>query len=512
MDANAKSRAKLEAARQAALAAASSRSDSATLPQPSTASSPKSHGPAGNTVTSAPTADIPARPVRSAKDAINAMYAQDSNKRLSNYLATSAKEIINSAGLTGDNKTAASLHQHATKRRIEMARPSASGLFRAAAGEEPVIPSDTTSAMDPLAHKTAPARQPRIIKPREEQSTPPVIKTSLKLGPKKTPTILNAEAKARTARRKGLNGQKGQTALAELLASRSASVKTVAHNSPRPIDDITSPAATTPVDAHTAEALRIMRQSVKKATGAPLDDPSSTKPQFKKRTSRGIMQDIIRPAKPYNTTTKTTSRTASKQTPPRTTNGLPSDSVKHRFEAAPKGYTAAPQTISNDYIGFNDTATSKPPVEIYGLMDEEPTGKRPDTPIVEDYQPKDTAKSSSTDAKTPDGNKYSIQGQSPFFLKSVTVEKRPLSGSIGTKPTTTSPEGTLYQRPASTPIGTKNVYDRQEAKKSLPTKPTVIIPASRRSKAPLIFLMILTVLLGGAVGAFVYLCFFQYME
>lgn len=150
-------------------------------------------------------------------------------------------------------------------------------------------------------------------------------------------------------------------------------------------------------------------------------------------------------------------------------------------------------------------------------MDDEPTGdSRPALPPIEDYQPNETATATPRDATTkaaddnnsPDNNKYALNGQSPFFLKSVNVEKRPLSGSIKKSPS----EGTLYERPAPTPVGDKNVYDRKEARKALPTKPTVIIPASRRSRAPLIFLLILTVILGAAVGAFIYLCFFQYME
>lgn len=495
MDANAESRAKLEAARQEAVAAQAANSGSnqlydqvdevftQPLATPSQAAEPH--------IAQASSESEKARPIRSAKDAINAMYAQDANNRLSNYLAASAKEIINSSSSNGDNKTAASLHKHATKRRIEMARPSASGLFRVAATDNPIIPSDTSHAMDPLARKTNPSAKPRIIKPREEPSAP-VIKTSLKLGPKKTPAILNAEVKARTSRRKSLNGQKKQTALAELLASHPAN--------PRKINDISGKAHPKTVDAQTAETLRIMRQSVQKATGVPIEEsPQLAHP--KKRTSRGMMQDIIRPSKSQNTS----------QTMSASSSNIPADSVKHRFKAAPKGYTAQPETINTGYVGFDEPIISqKPPVEIYGLMDEEPTGKSPEKPIIEDYHPKDNPKTTSTD-KAPDGNKYSVQGQSPFFLKSVSVEKRPLSGSIGNSKTSAS-EGTLYERPANTPVGGKNVYDRKEAKKTLPTKPTVIIPASRRSKAPLIFLMILTVVLGAAVGAFVYLCFFQYME
>ena len=54
----------------------------------------------------------PVAPVRSAKDAINAMYAQGGDKKLSNYLATSAKEIINASTRPGgDTRSASNLHR-----------------------------------------------------------------------------------------------------------------------------------------------------------------------------------------------------------------------------------------------------------------------------------------------------------------------------------------------------------------------------------------------------------------
>lgn len=432
-------------------------------------------------------------PVKSAKDAINAMYAQDADKRLSNYLAKSAKEIINSSSNGGDQKSAANLHQHATKHRIEMERPSASGVLRVAPAEQPAIPEDMSQAMDPLAQKTAPVTPPRAPRPTPPVA-PPVIKTSLKLGPKRIPATPSVHT-VRPTTNKSLNGQKGKTALSQLLTTRKPQATQPASTS-----------ATTEITSETKETLHVMQQAVKKTTGQAINDIPKTAPRPRMRPPRGLMQDVIRPSKIPSTPRPK----AHPQIP--SPDGLPADSVKRRFRAAPKGFTAASAVQSTGYTGFDESAKKKPPVEIYGLMDDEPPAKRKDMPVIEDYKPegKSFEQTPSQGAKTPDNNKYALKGQSPFFLKSVSVEKRPLSGSVGSKKTPS--EGTLYERPASTPVGGKNVYDRKEARKNLPTKPTVIIPASRRSRAPLILLLIVTVILGAAMGTFIYLCFFKIME
>lgn len=432
-------------------------------------------------------------PVRSAKDAINAMYAQESDKRLSSYLAKSAKEIINSGGGTRDEKSAASLHRHTSRRRIEMERPSASGVLRVAPSEAPVVPEDMSQAMDPLAQKAAPVAAPRVPKPAAPAAAP-VIKTSLKLGPKRVPVASAPQNSAKSAPQRDLHGEKGQTALAELLRNR-RSQRTPAASQP------TVKEAAPEVNAETKETLRVMQQAVKKTTGQVTYEAPKTVPRPKTRAPRGLMQDVIRPA-----------QAPVRPTPRATTETLPADSVKRRFRAAPKGFTAAPEVQPSAYADTRSTQDidRKPPVEIYGLMEDEPV-KRKDLPPIEDYHG-DKAKIAGEGQapKSPDNSKYAIQGQSPRFLKSVNVEKRPLSGSVGSRKSLS--EGTLYERPASTPVGKKNVYDRKEARKNLPTKPTVIIPASRRSRAPIILLLILTIILGAAMGAFIYLCFFRYME
>ena len=103
---------------------------------------------------------LDSRPVRSAKDAINAMYAADPDKRLSSYLASTAKDIINASGEkpVSDSKSAASLHHQSGRRKMESTRPSASALFRMAKSksERTPPPRPVTNAADPLIEVETP--------------------------------------------------------------------------------------------------------------------------------------------------------------------------------------------------------------------------------------------------------------------------------------------------------------------------------------------------------------------
>ncbi len=123
-------------------------------------------------------------------------------------------------------------------------------------------------------------------------------------------------------------------------------------------------------------------------------------------------------------------------------------------------------------------------------------------------------KASTSDTKSAE-TKKSKAGAAPIgqsaFLKSVNVEKRPLSNNA--KPRKPS-KIEASPKPAPKP-SRKNFYPKPEnpavpgVRQDLPTRPTVIVPAGRRSKAPLFFLIIITIILGAAVGAAAYLCFFQ---
>ncbi len=451
--------------------------------------------------------ESPVTPVRSAKDAINAMYAQDSQHRLSNYLASSAKAILNANKSTSEQKSAANLHHGSNRRQIETVRPSASGLLKTAKVKEVIIPSDTSAAMDPVARQVAPATPKRVVRTVKSVATP-VVKTSLKLGPKKAPTTIAPQniRQNRLQRESELRSQKGSTALAEMLAKRKAE-----------------------------QPVAVAGKAAQRPATAKSTAPTPAVARPKTRAPRGLMQDVIRPTRPVRPTAPAPAPTT---TPAPASHRHPFDSIKRRFRAAPKDFTAVPETQAAGYTSYSTAvgndydvqppqpspeSLQKPPVEIYGLMDEEPTGKRSDgLGVVEDYQPKGglteqkIAQGSGNPASqgnhksAPNNNRYALGGQSPFFLKSVNVEKRPLSDAPSKRSKDLA--GTLYEQPGSEPLGRKNVYNAPESKKALPTKPTVIIPASRRSKAPLVFLLLLTVVLGAAVGGFIYLFFFQYME
>ena len=100
-----------------------------------------------------------------------------------------------------------------------------------------------------------------------------------------------------------------------------------------------------------------------------------------------------------------------------------------------------------------------------------------------------------TEDTSANNTRYALGERSPFFLQSVSVEKRPLSSG----------------RPASRSTARKNIYPKKPAtpKPEKPSLPTIVVPDSHRSKAPLIALILFTILLGALVGAAAYFFFFQ---
>lgn len=99
--------------------------------------------------------------------------------------------------------------------------------------------------------------------------------------------------------------------------------------------------------------------------------------------------------------------------------------------------------------------------------------------VIEDYE-----------SDSPDASKYILGGKSPF-IASVSVEKRPLSDSI--------PEYHVRT--------TKNVYTKEKIIPEEPAAPVTIIsnPPAKKSKAALVAIIILTIILGAAVGTIAYL-------
>ena len=110
---------------------------------------------------------------------------------------------------------------------------------------------------------------------------------------------------------------------------------------------------------------------------------------------------------------------------------------------------------------------------------------------------------------SPDNNAYSLGGKSPF-LENYKIDKRPLSNSVpedGKKNfEKISYLGTIDE-PEEEATPKKNVYEKKEpSKKKKKTGHTVrvIDGDKKKSGIPLVVVIILTILLGAAVGAGIY--------
>lgn len=485
-----------------------------------------------------PQAPPPATPVvRSAKDAINAMYAAG-GANLSSYLGSTAPNPTPKPRV--DAKSASNLHHKSNDRKMESTRPSASALFRMAKSksERTAPPRPTTDAADPLLESHAVPVVQKAPKPASNKRSISVVSTSLKLAPKRPPIVMAPREPRRISDQ--INPAKGSTTLTDYSSAKRGTQ------------------ASTSI-AHVQKAAAAVLQK---------DTPAANRPRPKRpATRRGApFQDVVRPANSPNfpisepmleapAASRSTSKSASKR--PKLVN-KPTRSVKERFRPAPKGYarTEAEQFKNQGFADFSNpdhpvkaqhlSLPAPSSVDIYA-DEPKPSLAKAQTAknaasglgVVRDYRPRgDSAEYShileqpvasghgGRDESAPDNNRYALGGQSPFFLKTVQVEKRPLSdgpvygrGENG---------GTLYTAPKSEPRPAKNVYEKKAPKKvkpkkskkapksdknvlrqDIPARPTVIIPPSRRGHAPLLLLLLLTVILGATVGALAYLCFFQ---
>lgn len=502
----------------------------------------------------------PVVPVRSAKEAINAMYSSENPARLSDYLGASAKEIINATHSSSegrDAKSASSLHHASSQRKIEAARPSASAIFRAAKSEKSAPVVHTSLELDP--------HSPKISKP----------------APKQTPIIINSRTRAENSRLEAarpvqvssVRPKKGQikiTTPSPTSIAVSAIEDAVASASPKaakiskPSASVKSPKTSVPKPAQTAASPRRrgvvdgFARPARNSNNAAAVTAAPVAAAFSVTSAAASAQNPIKNRSPK--LSKSTSAKSSNTKPGNDPyQKLPTDSVKRRFRLAPKGFAAnkpeQARPARRKFMSFSNPDYSvpipkpTPAVEIYGMTEPDPVPERgkDGLGIVEDYRPENPAnpamntsanndaaihaeqsaaqasradKATSADSRTPDNNRYALGGQSPFFLKSVSVEKRPLSDAPTRRADTISP---IYTDPGDE-VPRKNVYDGKSGSKSaksqsakakksnprdLPQRPTVIIPSSRRSHTPLFLLLILTVILGAAVGAAVYFFFFQ---
>jgi len=505
-------------------------------------------------------------PVTSAKEAINARYANQP-RPVASPLVSSAREAVNAAqGVGNSSKTAANLHHGKIQRNMESTRTSASALIkRAEDSHKPARPTSAAVDGDPVSHfgQPAPARSVR------QDTGVPVVRTSLKLGsaarPKRAPVVLPANAKmAQAARPVGKDPA--------LIPKKSAP-----HLSPREVIDAQV------VQPDVLAAPRPVRHQLQSGAASQQDIRVNVRPDIQPNVRRA-------PQRPVTSKTRPVTSTAA--------------SAAQRFRTKPKDFSAnhpAATMADSSYVmteppkirSERHTNPAPKPEADLGVVedyytenaaevagDKAPLGRIREQQVASGHgnaaaRPEFTIKSENTSdysfsqpKEGPDNNRYALGGQSPF-IKSVSVEKRPLSDNINpsaplrpvsyeratlvqadavmpgsanetkmskkerkaaakAEKTARKSKKQVKSEPAVQPArrenvakieprsGRKNKYTKKTAKKTridprpdLPARPTVIVPSSRRSKAPLMFLIMLTVLLGAAVGGAVYLCFFQ---
>lgn len=617
---------------------------------------------------SAPVEQSPVTPVKSAKDVINAMYAADPSKRLSQYLATSAKDIINASA---DNKasgsrSAASLHHSSSQRRLKSVRPSASAIFNNSATDESTVvrtslklkPQKATSsrstrkkislddAISELASSSQPqpSPQPTQSAPRSAPSTQPVARSARPIDQVRPaqPDI------TRTA-----PAPSPQPSQPSPRTQSSSARPAAGHRFMQ--DVIRSPRATTP-SGQPAQASRPISDinvnaSVSNPASAQASRPRVARPPHSSRPANSLDGTLARPRAPHspqgtataphtpqnssstvNSASSTaniasainaanaavnamTDATAAPDATKPKTKSRSIESIKNRFRPKNKNtdrpkkhraedflqpsYTDAPSTPTDTPTNTANTSVNvanapanapinvEPPkeaVHIYGMSPEPeqptaaPTWVQADQAspagevelgVIEDFSPNSvptSADSAETAKVTPHGPDV-LGGDSPFFLKSVSVEKRPLSdapprrnpqaeGATRVAPSFNStnpasfanlssltnledsapdpqPETTKKDKKskakstksAKTPKNAKSPKPAKSAKSAKPAKapkssksakssrrdlePTVIIPQHSGSHTTIIVLLIFTIIIGALVGAATYLFLFQ---
>lgn len=115
----------------------------------------------------------------------------------------------------------------------------------------------------------------------------------------------------------------------------------------------------------------------------------------------------------------------------------------------------------------------------------------------------------SASVKSPDNNAYSLGGKSPF-LPNYTINKRPLSNSVPSKKQDNY-EKLSFLGVSEEPTSHKNIYDKAEPasekldKKSKKPKTVKVVDDTKKKRGvPTWLVIIITIILGAAVGAGVY--------
>lgn len=458
--------------------------------------------------------------VRSAKDAINAMYADKEKSGLGDYLAMSAREIVNATDSKkgAEAKSAANLHKHANNHRMESVRTSASALMKMASSRTKT-PTNRLQATDPIAHKANSQDVAVNVGPAEvENKAPTVVRTSLRLKPKKPTVKLPIESKKRPS-----SGTR--------LPKQPISLNKVHTHNPGVFQDVVRVGGAKPQPKPVAK---------KPSSEAPTKDAEIRL----KKTVASQQNDVEKPVLKVGT------GSTHKAKP------NPIDSIKKKFAPAPKGFAASSARAARpdrpyqveDYLNPSHATKSVPATDdathYYGLSEEELAGNSKGVQVnrdqmaaeaglgmIEDYssgeETTEDKQATVLRRDSPDNNKYALSAQSPYYLKpEKEMKKRPLSGNGAVRVQTETATSVQAAQDLEEELPKKNQY-KKNSKKSKKTKevkekkstksvrthdinqPTMIIPAHHRSNAPLVALLLLTVILGATVGALAYLFFFQ---
>lgn len=513
--------------------------------------------------------------VRSAKDAINAMYADKDKSGLGDYLAMSAREIVNATDSKkgAEAKSAANLHKHAknaSNQRMESVRTSASALMRTAnsSGKAPV---NRLQAADPIANKAS-QKESSVGPEKIESKSPTVVRTSLKLKPKKPTVKLPTESQNRQINgirlpKQSIPLNRGHTQGGPQMFQDVVRVNGAGKPGKIPdmgpaqsaLDKSSGPKKPAQPSIVSQNGIKVKRKlpkgvsmsgdiklgQMKKSVRTPLENAGI----HLKKTLPTTLDDPEKPVLKSGTGSTHGQRVN------------PLDSIKKKFTPAPKGFAASnsrearpdrPYQVE-DYLNPSHATKSVPATDdathYYGLSEEELVGNTKGVQVnrdkmaaeaglgmIEDYssdgEPANGNQATVLRRDSPDNNKYALSAQSPYYLKpEKEMKKRPLSGNGVPRAQTEVATSVHAGQDLEEELPKKNQYKKNSKKKDKVSKapkaqkspkkvgksapahdinqPTMIIPAHHRSNAPLVALLLLTVILGATVGALAYLFFFQ---
>ena len=451
-------------------------------------------------------------PVMSAKDAINAMYATRPSAA-DVQLVSSAREAVNAAvneSAGRASKSASNLHHGSIQKSLESARPSASAILRRAQSDDQDVPVVRTSL--------------KLGKPQRIKSPPVVLPPNSRMAKQARPVQNLSDSSSKVSQAVSKVPRRRVLDREMLPPRRLGSPKRAL--SAGPSGETSDHALTVEVLGANSAEPRAVKPAAKPndhALNLAKTAPRVTPP----RRSRGPIRDPqMLPGRPGSNAIYMAQAAQAAQLAARRQRLAKQAEVS----SPPMASVQSPHPAINDFEdtfgGADAKLGDRAPIGALraqqvaaghgGPASEDPASySEPHSPggASSSFGPSatrlsaDTAGSYSFSRKPEESKARPPLGATSPFLKSVNVEKRPLSGEAKPRPTPISKASDRKSRKASgSKKSASSPYDLRSAP---PSRPTVIIPASRRSKFPLFLLVVITILLGAAVGTSVYLCFFQ---